>query len=213
MRTVIIFWAAVGLGPFFLQLRGFAKFSTPHKITESLITPVDAMMETSDLFKVCPVTSMFFAGARWNACPTHYFRLEDRILCHIVVPQYNAHGGYFIVNRTTIPHENSPSSCDDNRFPLNGNFYHVSIGFYSIYAEMSGTFCSSDDTAYLTVSGVGTYDINGLQLADDRGSGGYRMSYWNIFTGTSFTLVRIFTQRRSFVSCRRFAKRCDQMSE
>lgn len=153
MRAVMLVWATVGLGPLFLQLRGFAKFATPHKITESLITPAAAVMETTDLLTICPATSLFFAGGRWNACPTHYFRLDDRIPCHIVVPQYNAHGGYFIVNRTATPHDTSPSTCIDSSFPFSGNFYHGSIGFYSVYAEMSGTFCSSDNTAYQTVEG------------------------------------------------------------
>ncbi|GMF30656.1 unnamed protein product [Phytophthora fragariaefolia] len=213
MRTVMIVWVAVGMGPFFLQLRSFAGFVTPHEITTSLIAPANATMETTDLFNVCPATSMVFAGARWNICPTHYCRLQSGVLCHIVVPQYNTHGSYFIMNRRTTPHRTTPPSCADDSFPFYGNFYHGSIGYYSIYAEESGTFCRLDNTSYVTVSGLGTYDINGLQLVMDRGGLGYRRSYWYIFTGTAFILVRSFMLRRSFVSCRRFAQRCDQMAE
>ncbi|ETK74636.1 hypothetical protein L915_18609 [Phytophthora nicotianae] len=203
----------VGAGPFFLQLRGFAKFVTPHKISENLITPADAVQETTDLLNLCPATVMVIAGARWNACPTHYYRIKNGVRCHFTVPQYNAHGNYVMMNHTVMPHDTSSSSCADHSFPLEGNFYHGSIGYYSIYAAASGTFCSLDNTTYLRVSAVGTYDTNGSNLAYDRGEHGYRKSYWYILTGTAFILVRCVTLRRSFVSCKIFARRCDCIVE
>ncbi|OWZ16633.1 hypothetical protein PHMEG_0009547 [Phytophthora megakarya] len=209
----MVVWLAVGLGPFLLQLRSFAKFVTPHKISENLITPAAVEMETIDLLTFCPATAMVIAGARWNASPTHYYRIKNGVRCHIVVPQYNAHGNYIMPNYTVIPHATTPASCAHQSYPFEGNFYHGSIGYYSIYAEASGTFCSLDNTAYIRVNAVGTYDINGVQLTNDRGGYGYRKSYWYMFTGTLFILVRAFTLRRSFVSCKRFAKRCDFMGE
>eukprot|EP00644_Phytophthora_capsici_P006167 jgi/Phyca11/117241/e_gw1.32.173.1 len=213
IRTVLMVWTAVGLGPFFLQLRGFAKFVIPHKLSENLVTPADAVRETNDLLQLCPSTAMVIAGARWNACPTHYYRVKNKILCHIVVPQYNAHGSFILENYTTTPHDTTPSSCVDQSYPFAGYFYHGSIGYYSIFAEASGTFCTLDNTAYIRVNGVGTYDTNGVNLANDRGDSGYRMSYWYIVSGTAFILVRGVTLRRSFVSCKRFANRCDLTKE
>ncbi|EGZ30651.1 hypothetical protein PHYSODRAFT_436643, partial [Phytophthora sojae] len=174
------------------------------------VGPTSWRLNWSSLEKVCPVKELLIAGARWNTWPTHYYRVHAGILCHTVVPQYNVHAMYILENST---YNRTSASCSGQTIAFHGNFYHGSFGYYAIYAETQGAYCMQDGTAYLTVSGLGKYDINGLRLAQDRGDVEYRMSYWYIFTGTSFTLVRIPTLRRSFVSCRRFAKHCDQMAE
>ncbi|KAG7381581.1 hypothetical protein PHYPSEUDO_005821 [Phytophthora pseudosyringae] len=210
MRIVVVVWAAVGLGPLLLQLRGFTAFVTPHKMSEDFVTPSGLPVETADLHAMCPVTAMFFAGAGWNVCPTHYYRLESGVFCHIIVPQYNVHGNYVLRNHSDV---STSSSCSNRSFPFEMNFYHGSIGYYSIYAEANGTFCTQDNTAYVQVNGVGTYDINGVRLAEDKGTHAYRMSYWYIVSGTVFVLVRGFALRRSFVVCKRFAERYDRIGE
>ncbi|KAE9019623.1 hypothetical protein PR003_g14842 [Phytophthora rubi] len=178
----MIVWMAVGLGPFLLQLRSFATFVKPHKISEQLVAPANAKEETH---KFCPVKEWLVAGARCNTKSTHYYRINNRILCRTTAPQYNAHGMYILENTTVEPYNATYASCSGQTTHFHGNFYHGSIGYFAIYAETQGIFCSSDNTAYIAVSGRGTYDINGQRLAHDRGEYGYRKSYWNIFTGTT----------------------------
>ncbi|OWZ04443.1 hypothetical protein PHMEG_00023653 [Phytophthora megakarya] len=213
VRTITLVWMTIGLGPLFLQIKGYAQFVTPHKISDNLISPIEEEAHTSDLHQNCPVNELFMAGAYWNVNPTHYYHILDGVLCHYVMPQYNLHGNYYLGNYTVEPYRTTPSSCAEQSYPFTNYFYHGSIGYYSFYAEGEGTYCALDDIAYDVVRGVGTLDINGVALANDKGRKGYLRSYWYAFAGFVLVGIRCAVLRRSFIMCKRFARRCDHISE
>ncbi|EEY69955.1 uncharacterized protein PITG_06496 [Phytophthora infestans T30-4] len=171
-------WFVVGMVPFALQTRSFLKFATPHKITETLIVPPDAHPETANVTEFCNGKGMQMAQVWWNIDITHYYRVSEEIVCHYVVPQYNVHGNYLIHATKVEPFHTSPSDCADDSNPVELYFYHGSIGFYSFYEEVVGTYCSRDGTVYGLVKGLGTFDMNGYSLAHDTGNFDYRWSYW-----------------------------------
>ncbi|KAG7401906.1 hypothetical protein PHYBOEH_009486 [Phytophthora boehmeriae] len=207
-------WMAVGLGPIFLQCRGYASFMTPHKISLRLVTPVETVPETADLFDRCPVEWLFMAGAWWNISPTNYYRVEGGLLCHYLMPQYNVHGNYFLgTHKTATLYHTVPRSCANESYPFENYFYHGSIGYYSFYIEGQGTYCALDNAAYDKVLGLGTYDTNGANLIRDGGESGYRKSYWYGLTGIAWIVYRCWVVRRSFIMCKRFARRCSPTSE
>ncbi|EGZ27998.1 hypothetical protein PHYSODRAFT_321704 [Phytophthora sojae] len=110
------------------------------------------------------------------------------------MPQYNVHGSYFLGFNKAEPYKTTPANCANDSYPFESYFYHGSIGYYSFYIEGEGTLCALDSTAYDIVKAVGTFDINGSRLANDKGDGFYRKSY-------------------CFVSCKRFVRRCNPADE
>ncbi|KAG7388705.1 hypothetical protein PHYPSEUDO_011898 [Phytophthora pseudosyringae] len=199
----------MGVLPMTLQIRSYAKFVTPHKISARLVDPDEGIKEATDIWEFCPVKEWYAAGVYWNLMPTHYFQREDGFLCHYVIPQYNVHGNYFVGNQPTQPFLTSPADCADDSYPFQHFFYHGSIGFYSLYGEVKGTYCPRRGIAYVLVGGLGTFDINGPPLASDGGGFGYRRSYWYASTVATWIMVRCWILRRSYVACIRFASTSD----
>ncbi|KAF1784312.1 hypothetical protein GQ600_10363 [Phytophthora cactorum] len=72
---------------------------------------------------------------------------------------------------------------------------------------------TTDLFEHCPVEGLGTYDSNGVWLAYDRGSTEYRESYWYGLSGSVWIAYRILMLRRSYISCKRYGKRCDRMCE
>ncbi|KAE8969323.1 hypothetical protein PF005_g27959 [Phytophthora fragariae] len=198
--------------PLLLQVRSYLKFMTPHKITEALIEP-PRESETGQLATLCPVKELYIAQVRWNIEALYYYEVGHGRLCHFIVPQYNIHGNYLLGPVKSQASSNTPSSCANDSFPLEYYFYHGSIGYYAFYEDAEGTYCALDNTAYVRVRGLGTYDINGSTLVDDSGGDGYRKSYWySIFCGV-WLLYRTIQMRRCYVSCKRYGRRCDFTGE
>ncbi|RLN87317.1 hypothetical protein BBJ28_00016387 [Nothophytophthora sp. Chile5] len=148
-RVLFLVWLAMGMAPMLLQVRSYLKFASPHKISQNLAVPAGGVLETADLWHFCPVEAWFTAGVWWNISPTHYFRARDGFICHYVLPQYNVHGNYYLGNRTVAPYATSPASCAQQSTPFEHYFYHGSIGYYSLYGEVKGTYCIGDKTARL----------------------------------------------------------------
>jgi len=207
-RMLIALWAIMGVVPLVLQIVTFLKFIKPHHMSESLVVPRDSHKEVNNLTEICPMQAFVLAGVWWNVEPTHYFKTEQGIVCHAVVPQYNLHGNYFIGNTTVMPFHTSPTSYANDSYPIEMYTYHGSIGFYSFFEGGVGTYCSKDKTAYMEVETVGTYDMNGVFLAQDTGSTQPRMSYWYSITGCLWLAYHILTIRRSYMICRRYGRRC-----
>jgi hypothetical protein len=207
-KLLLLVWLVMGVMPTVLQIRSYAVFVSPHKINPRLYS--HGVKETSDIWKFCPVKECYAAGVYWNLSPTHYFQAENGVLCHWVVPQYNVHGNYFLGNKAVEPFPTSPTDCADGSYPYEHFFYHGSIGYYSLYGEVKGTFCAKDGVAYVLVGGLGTFDINGPLLASDKGGTGYRLSYWYAAVVGIWVTVRCSILRRSYVVCRRFAQTCDR---
>ncbi|EEY69949.1 uncharacterized protein PITG_06490 [Phytophthora infestans T30-4] len=212
-QMLLTTWFVVGMVPFVLQTRSFVKFATPHKITETLVVPLDAVQETVNLTDLCPALGLQMAQVWWNVETTHYYNLKHGRLCHLVSPQYNCHGRYVIGSERTKAYHAAPSSCANDSFPVEMFFYHGSIGFYSFYEEVAGTYCTIDHTIYGLIHGLGTFDINGSLLAHDRGSYSYRYSYWYGTVAVVWIIYRGLVIRRSFIACKRYGRRCDQMHE
>jgi len=212
-EVMLVMWLSVGLAPFLLQIRGYIQFVTPHKISQHLVTPVNGVAESAKVHARYPVHELFMAGAWWNVSPTHYFQVANGLLCHYVMPQYNVHGNYFLGYDKVEPFRTTPDNCADQSYPFESYFYHGSIGGCSFYIEGVGTYCALDKTAYDVVMGVGTFDINGERLASEKGDTTYRKSYWYGITGSAWIAYRFWMLRRSFVTCRRFVKRCDPAAE
>ncbi|KAG6974751.1 hypothetical protein JG688_00002892 [Phytophthora aleatoria] len=173
-QMLLTAWFIVGIIPLILQTRSFLKFVMPHKITETLVVPSDAVKETTNMTELCPALGLQMAQVWWNLETTHYFNLKHGRLCHLVSPQYNCHGRYVIGSERTKAYHTAPSSCANDSFPVDMFFYHGSIGFYSFYEEVAGTYCTIDHTLYGLIDGLGTFDINGWLLAQDTGSYNYR---------------------------------------
>ncbi|KAE9344375.1 hypothetical protein PR003_g8497 [Phytophthora rubi] len=175
----------VGVVPLILQARSYAKFMAPHKITQDLVVPDGTAIETINLHEVCPVKGLM----------------------------YNIHGTYLLEAEKVAPSPTTPSSCSNESFAFHHYFYHGSIGYYAFYEEASGTYCSIDETAYVEVNGLGTYDTNGSHLAKDTGDTTYRRSYWYGLFGAVWIAYRTLLMRRSFISCKRYGRRSDIMQQ
>ncbi|KAG1708211.1 hypothetical protein DVH05_024894 [Phytophthora capsici] len=212
-RMLVAVWMSVGLMPLLLQARSYLKFVTPHKISQDLIVPTTATKHTADMESLCPMEGLVIAGAWWNVAITHYYELEESRVCHFVVPQYNIHGNYVWGSEQVAPSSTAPSSCSENSYYLEYYFYHGSIGYYAFYEEAVGTLCADDNIGYVLVRGLGTYDSNGAHLADDTGDSSYRRSYWYGLFGSLWIVYRSLLLRRSYISCRRYGRRCDRLRE
>ncbi|KAG7384380.1 hypothetical protein PHYPSEUDO_002641 [Phytophthora pseudosyringae] len=212
-RTLLLVWLFAGVAPFVLQMRSYLKFATPHKITPSLIVPPGIPEETTHLMELCPVQALILSGAWWNVEPTHYYLVGTKRLCHFVAPQYNTHGNYLIAATKVKPYDSAPAGCADDSYAFDQYFYHGSFGYYSFYEEQSGTYCAKDNTVYIYGHGLGSFDINGSFLAKDTGTNGYRHSFYYGIVGSIWVTYRALVLRRSFVSCRRYGRRCDQVGE
>ncbi|KAH7467241.1 uncharacterized protein KRP23_11565 [Phytophthora ramorum] len=212
-RMLLAAWVGVGLIPFLLQARSFLKFATPHKINETLVAPSGAERETANLTELCPATGFLMAQTWWNIVATHYYEVEHGRICHVVVPQYNMHGGYRVGSFDATPFHTTPESCIQDSYTVEQYLYHGSFGYYAFYEEAKGTYCSLDRTVYALVNGVGTYDINGWFLAQDAGGTDSRRSYWYGTVGTMWLIYRALVLRRSYISCNRYARTCDEMGE
>ncbi|KAE9288331.1 hypothetical protein PF008_g26171 [Phytophthora fragariae] len=212
-RMLLGMWLAMGVVPFCLQTRSYLQFVKPHKIPEVLVVPPDLQKETTNLTEVCPVMAFVLAGVWWNFEATHYYKADQGIVCHAVVPQYNLHGNYFIGSSRTTPYHTTPSSCANDSYPFEQYLYHGSIDYYSFYEGEVGTYCAKSKTVYIIVEVLGSYDINGSFLAQDTGSTNTRRSYWYSIAGDSWLVYRSLMIRRSFVSCRCYGRRCDGLGE
>ncbi|GMF52460.1 unnamed protein product [Phytophthora fragariaefolia] len=212
-KMLVAVWLCVGLVPLLLQARSYLKFVTPHKISQDLVVPATAAKHTANMGTLCPMEGLVIAGAWWNVGVTHYYELEERRVCHFVVPQYNIHGSYVLGTELTVPSETSPASCSENSYPLEYYCYHGSIGYYAFYEEAVGTLCANDNIGYVLVQGLGTYDSNGANLANDIGDTTYRRSYWYGLFGSVWIMFRTLLLRRSYVACKRYGQRCDRLRE
>lgn len=186
---------------------------TPHKITENLVVSPNEATLYDDLDSRCPLQWLHIADIRWNVDSTHYYKTPHGWLCHFVMPQYNVHGNYWIDQTKAQASSQTPATCAEDTFPLEYYFYHGSIGYYAFYEEGRGTFCAQDNTAHVTVQGLGTFDSNGSHLAEDTGSTFYRESCWYGVFGVIWTTYRGIQMRRCYISCKRYGKRCERMRE
>ncbi|OWZ03347.1 hypothetical protein PHMEG_00024939 [Phytophthora megakarya] len=198
---------------YIITVRSYLKFVTPHKITGNLIVPMGIEKKVSNLIENCPVKGMLLSGSWFNIDPTHYYVTRVGRICHYVLPQYNAHGNYLMGNVTVEPYYTTPSSCINDSVAIEQYFYHGSIGFYSFYEEQDGTYCSIDNTAYIVGVGLGSFDINGVSLAEDTGFEGYRSSYWFGITGAIWIAFRALVLRRCYVTVKRYGYTCQEMGE
>jgi hypothetical protein len=212
-RMLLVLWAFMGVVPLALQIRSYLQFIMPHQMPEILVVPQDLQKETANLTELCPAKAFVLAGVWWNLESTHYYEAEQGIVCHLVVPQYNLHGNYFVGREKTAPYRTTPSSCANDSYPFELYMYHGSIGYYSFYEGEVGTFCTRDKTAYIVVEVLGSFDINGVFLSEDTGSTEYRFSVWYGIVGATWLVYRGFMIRRSFVSCSRYGRRCDELGE
>ncbi|KAG1705226.1 hypothetical protein DVH05_004157 [Phytophthora capsici] len=212
-HTLLFVWVSVGMLPLLFQIKSYWKFVSPHKLTETLVTPVNAVKETIDLAAICPVEGLFIAGAWWNLAVTHYFSLEQSHICHFVIPQYNIHGSYVLGEKRGPSSSTTPPSCADDSFPFDYYFYHGSISYYAFYEEGAGTYCTIDKTAYVRVRVLGTFDSNGSALAKDRGDTEYRYSLWYSFLGFMWMVYRVFLLRKSYVSCKYYGQKFNKLGE
>ncbi|KAG7388723.1 hypothetical protein PHYPSEUDO_011916 [Phytophthora pseudosyringae] len=212
-RMLIGVWMCVGVLPLLLQARSYLKFVTPHKISQDVVVPASAQEHTADMETLCPMEGLVIAGAWWNVGITHYYEVEQGRVCHFVVPQYNIHGAYILGTELVPPSDTSPASCSENSYDLEYYFYHGSIGYYAFYEEAVGTFCANDNIGYVLVQGLGTYDSNGPNLSNDFGDTTYRRSYWYGLFGSIWIFYRSTMLRRSYISCKRYGRRCDSLHE
>jgi hypothetical protein len=212
-RLLLAMWLFQGVLPLALQMRSYAQFVKPHRISAALVPPPDLPKLTENIADKCPVRAFVLAGVWWNHDATHYYSVDNTTVCHVVVPQYNTHGNYVLGSSKTTPFRTAPPSCADDSFPFEIYLYHASVGFYSFYEGEVGTYCTTDQTSYMAVEVLGTYDINGAFLAKDSGGTQPRVSYWYIVVGAIWLVYRGLTIRRSCLSCRRYGRRCDEMGE
>ncbi|ETM40737.1 hypothetical protein L914_13394 [Phytophthora nicotianae] len=212
-RKLLLVWLLAGIAPFVLQMRSYLKFVTPHKITQTLIVPSGIPEETTNLEELCPVRALFLSGVWWNVEPTHYYIVRGNRICHFVAPQYNTHGNYLIGPTKVDPYDTTPSNCADDSYAFDQYFYHGSFGYYSFYEEQTGTYCAKDNIVYIYGHGLGSFDINGSFLAKDRGNSGYRHSFYYGLVGSIWVTYRALVLRRSFISCKRYGRRCDEAGE
>lgn len=202
-RRLMIVWVGAVFTPFLLQVRSYVQMVAPHKISQDLLA-LDADALSDQVASRCQVHGLYIAGVWWNIMPTHYYELPTSRICHFVVPQYNMHGRYHLSSDET----RSAAGCKGETTPINYYFYHGSIGFCSFYEEGFGTVCSDTWTATIDVNKVGSFDMNGQSLADDRGSTTHRESYWFGAVGMLWILFRALVIRRSFILFKRHLSRC-----
>jgi hypothetical protein len=212
-RMLMLMWLVLGVLPLVLQARSYAKFAMPHQTPETVVVRPDQQKRTANLTELCPVQAYVLAGIWWNLTPTHYYQAEQGLVCHGVVPQYNLHGNYFIGSAKATPSYSTPSNCANDSFPYTMYMYHGSIGFYSFYETVVGTYCATNNFTYVSAEALGTYDTNGVFLANDTGSSKPRLSYWYATVGAIWLTYRVLMIRRSFASCRRYGRRCDELDE
>ncbi|EGZ09347.1 hypothetical protein PHYSODRAFT_348067 [Phytophthora sojae] len=212
-RRLLAVWFVIGELPLALQTRSYVQFVKPHQMPANLVVSSDMPKQTTNLTTFCPVTAFVLAGVWWNFEATHYYKAEQGVVCHAVVPQYNLHGNYFIGSSKTTPYRTTPSSCDNDSYPFEQYLYHGSVGYYSFYEGEVGTYCATSKTAYIIVEVLGSYDINGAFLAKDTGSTSSRKSFWYGIAGLTWLVYRLLLIRRSYVSCRRYGRRCDELGE
>ncbi|KAG6958208.1 hypothetical protein JG687_00009537 [Phytophthora cactorum] len=161
--------------------------------------------------ELCPAVGLQMSQVWWNIETTHNYHTHQGRLCHMVVPQYNSHGNFLIGTAKVEPFISTPESCTNASFPVELFLYHGSIGYYSFYDELVGTYCAQDNTAYTHVAGLGTYDVNGEALARDPGSDLYRWSGYYSIVGAIWIVFRGLILRRSYIACKRYGDKCDQM--
>ncbi|KAE9288330.1 hypothetical protein PF008_g26172 [Phytophthora fragariae] len=212
-RVLLAVWLFQGVLPLVLQTRSYLKFIKPHIIPEQLVSPRDVPKETANITDFCPAKAFILAGVWWNHEPTHYYRVGNTTVCHVVVPQYNTHGNYVIGGTKTTPFHTAPSSCANDSVHFEVYLYHASVGFYSFYEGEIGTYCTTNQIAYISVAVLGTYDINGKFLAEDTGSTEPRVSYWYGVAGAIWLLYRSLTIHRGYVACVYYGRKCDEMGE
>ncbi|GMF33326.1 unnamed protein product [Phytophthora fragariaefolia] len=212
-RKLLGLWFILGVLPLALQTRSYVQFAKPHKMPAHLVVASDVPKQTENLSEICPVTAFVLAGVWWNFEATHYYKSEQGVVCHAVVPQYNLHGNYFVGGSKAAPFRTSPTSCAGDSYPYEQCLYHGSIGYYSYYGNQLGTYCSKDRAVYIIVKVLGTFDINGAALAADTGNTGTRMSYWYGVVGGFWIMCRALMIRRSCISCSRYGQRCDELGE
>lgn len=186
---------------------------TPHKVSQDLMVPLNAEQLTAELAVNCPSLEYKVAGAFWNIYPTHYYMTERGRICAFVVQQYNVFGYYHLGNEFVQPASETPKSCRDGSVSLDYYFYHGSIGYYSYYEEGSGSYCVKSRQGYATVGKLGSYDINGKYLAMNRGSSGYRHSYYYCVITLTWFIFRGLVVRRSYILCTRYARQCDALKQ
>ncbi|GMF33930.1 unnamed protein product [Phytophthora fragariaefolia] len=209
-RKLWVAWIFLGVVPFILQCRSYVKLATPHKITENLLVPPGVKPKTDNMTELCVLKEFHIGLVWWNVEITHYHSLPHGYLCHFIIPQYNTHGNFMIGKDNVKPFYTAPTKCAGDSYPVELFFYHGSIGYYSFYDELVGTYCKLDNTAYTHVAGVGTFDINGLALARDLGSGGYRWSYWFCIVGACWLTFRGLVLRRCYIVCKRYGVKCSR---
>ncbi|KAG1712286.1 hypothetical protein DVH05_000034 [Phytophthora capsici] len=212
-RLLLAVWLIQGVLPLILQTWSYVSFVKPHQIPEKLVVPPDLPKETENLSEKCPVEAFILAGVWWNNDATHYHTVGNTTVCHVVVPQYNTHGNYIIGSEKMLPLHTAPSNCANDSFLFEIYLYHASVGFYSFYEEEFGTYCTKNRISYMTVKVLGSYDINGVYLAEDTGSTKRRMSYWYTIVGAVWLIYRSLIVRRGFIRCRRHGRRCDGTGE
>ncbi|GMF34683.1 unnamed protein product [Phytophthora fragariaefolia] len=212
-RMLMAVWLTIGMVPLLLQGRSYLKFVAPHKLTGDLVVPAEAKRETENIADTCPVEGLFIAHVWWNIAITYYYTVEHRQICHFVIPQYNIHGSYIIGTKKVARYSTAPENCGNESYYFEHYFYHGSIGYYSFYEEAIGTYCEQDKTAYVRVRGLGTIDMNGEELAEDRGDVGYRQSYWYGIFGAIWISYRSILLRKSYTICKQYGRRCDRMQE
>jgi len=97
--------------------------------------------------------------------------------------------------------------CEDDSFSLSYYLYHGSFGYYAFYEEASGSYCSKDNTMYVLVTGLGTFDSNGSALATHEATTGYHGSYWYGTVGSIWIAYRFCVLRRGLILCLRHGTR------
>ncbi|OWZ21774.1 hypothetical protein PHMEG_0003631 [Phytophthora megakarya] len=105
----------------------------------------------------------------------------------------------YVIRPERVPaYHAAPSSCTNDSFLLFLFFYHGSIGFYSFYEEVRGTYWAGDRTVYGLIDRLGTLDLNGWLLPQDTESYDYRWSYWYNIVGMVWIVYRALVIRRSY---------------
>lgn len=208
-RRLMLIWIGAVLTPWILQVRSYVNLVMPHKISQDLLE-LDLERQFDGVLTHCPVKGLYIASIWWNILPTHYGETISARVCHFVVPQYNMHGAYHLTNNhITTASNHSSSSCRSNVVFVDYYFYHGSVGYNSLYEEGEGTVCMDDWTAVIKVKKLGSFDLNGQLLAEDRGATGYRQSYWFGTVGLILLAFRALVLHRSFVMFKRYIDRCE----
>ncbi|POM70054.1 LOW QUALITY PROTEIN: Hypothetical protein PHPALM_13581 [Phytophthora palmivora] len=208
-ETLILVWMVMGVLPMTLQIRSYAKFVTPHKITAHLIAPEDGIKYTSDIWRFCPVKECWcvleshadslLSQRRWLFVPLR----DSTIQCTWQLFRWQPYN-------PTIFHK--PIRLCKKRVILSNTISTMVVSGI-IRSMVKGTYCPKYAIAYVRVGGLGTLDINGPPLANDGGDTGYRRSYWYACTVALWITVRCWILRRSYVVCIRFARRNDQINK